>query len=288
MDQAEGLRRLSNPKPVRVVAISSGKGGVGKTNASVNLAAALAKLGRRAMIMDADLGLANVDLLLGLQHKYDLSHVIKGERNLEEIIVEARQNLKVIPASSGVQSMTQLTVGQLYGLIHAFSELTEEVDVLLVDTAAGIADNVLQFGRACQEVLVVVRDEPTSITDAYALIKLLHQGGRNRFHVLANMAHTPQEGRELFNKLVKVVDHFLGGIVLDLVGTVPYDVNLARAVKRQEPVVEAFPKSPAAQAFTEIAKKMDRWPAPSSAEGDLEFFVERLVQNEEPLQGWPF
>jgi flagellar biosynthesis protein FlhG len=277
---------MANPKPVRVIAITSGKGGVGKTNVSVNLATALNRIGRKVMIMDADLGLANVDVMLGLQPKYNLSHVISGERSLEEIIVEAPGGIKVIPAASGVQNMAELSPAEHVGLIRAFSELNTDLDVLIVDTAAGIADSVLSFAKASQEVVVVVCDEPASITDAYALIKVLNRDHHlRRFRVLCNMTHTPQEGKELFAKLVKVTDHFLEEVVLDFMGAIPYDQNLRKAVKKQRPVVEVFPSTPASLAFRDAAMKLDKWPMPGAADGNLEFFVERLVRGSDSLLG---
>lgn len=270
---------MSKPKPVRVLAVASGKGGVGKTNVSVNLGAAFAHLGRKVVVMDADLGLANVDVMLGLHPRYNLSHVISGERTLEEILVDAPGKIKVIPATSGLQYMAELSKAEHAGLIRAFSELNVDLDVLIVDTAAGISDSVISFAKAAQEVIIVVCDEPASITDAYALIKLLNlDHGIHRFRVLANMAHTPNEGRLLFAKLVKVTDHFLDEVVLDFMGTVPYDKYLLKAVRMQRPVVEAFPSAMSSRAFKEIAQRADKWPMPSAADGYLEFFVERLVQ----------
>lgn len=285
-DQAEGLRRMSKPKPVRVFAVASGKGGVGKTNVSVNLATSFAQMGRKVMIMDADLGLANVDVMLGLQPRLNLSHVIKGECTLEEIILDAPGGIKVIPASSGIQNMAELTPAEHAGLIRAFSELNTDLDILIVDTAAGISDGVVSFSKAAQELIVVVCDEPASITDAYALIKLLNRDhGMRRFRVLANMAHSEKEGRELFAKLVKVTDRFLDEVVLDFLGSVPYDENLRKAVKKQRPVVDVFPGTKASLAFKEIAKRADKWPMPTAADGYLEFFVERLVQGDDALFG---
>jgi flagellar biosynthesis protein FlhG len=285
-DQAEGLRRMSRPKPVRVFTVASGKGGVGKTNVSVNLATAFAQMGRKVMIMDADLGLANVDVMLGLQPTLNLSHVIKGECNLEEIILDAPGGIKVIPASSGVQNMAELTPAEHAGLIRAFSELNTDLDILIVDAAAGISDSVVSFSKAAQELIVVVCDEPASITDAYALIKLLNRDhGMRRFRVLANMAHSEKEGRELYAKLVKVTDRFLDEVVLDFLGSIPYDENLRKAVKKQRPVVDVFPGSKASQAFKEVAKRADKWPMPTAADGYLEFFVERLVQGDDNLFG---
>jgi flagellar biosynthesis protein FlhG len=278
-DQAEGLRRMSHPHPIRVVTVASGKGGVGKTNVTVNLATAFAQRGRKTMIMDADLGLANVDVVLGLHPAYNLSHVISGERSLEEVIVDAPGGIKVIPASSGLQRMAELTPAEHVGLIRAFSELSLDLDVLIVDAAAGIAGSVVSFSKAAQEVIMVVCDEPASITDAYALIKLLNRDhGVRRFHILANMAHTQQEGRELFHKMVKVTDRFLDEVLLIHLGTIPFDEHLRQAVKRQHAVVADFPRSPAALAFRSVAEKIECWPLPQARGGYLEFFVERLVQ----------
>jgi len=278
VDQAEGLRRMTNPKPVRVVAVASGKGGVGKTNVSINLAVAWAKLGRKPIIMDADLGLANVDVALGLQPKLNLSHVISGEATLEEIIVDAPGGVKVIPASSGVQSMSMLSPSEHAGLIRAFSELRVDVDVLIVDTAAGIDNSVVNFTKAAHEVIVVVCDEPASITDAYALIKLLNsEHGIRRFRIIANMAHSVKEGRGLFNKLVTVTDRFLEEVILDFAGMIPYDTFLRKAIQKQRPIVEMFPRAPATEAFKAIVQRADKWPIPKSGSGGLQFFVERLV-----------
>ena len=278
MDQAAGLRRMTRPGPVRVIAVASGKGGVGKTNVSVNLAVALAQQGQRAMLLDADLGLANVDVLLGLHVERNLSHVLDGECGLDEVILPGPGGVQIIPASSGVKRMASLEVAEHVGLIRAFSSLTVEPDVLIVDTAAGIAEGVTRFIAAAQEVLVVVCDEPASITDAYALIKVLNrEHGIDRFHILANMASTAQEGYGLFQKLVRVSDRFLD-VSLDYVGSIPFDDSLRKAVQKQCAVVESFPRSRAALAFRKVAQGIQRWPSPSVARGHLEFFVERLVQ----------
>lgn len=279
VDQAAGLRQMAAPRPVRVIAVTSGKGGVGKTNVSVNLAVALAEEGQRVMLMDADLGLANVDVMLGLHPEYDLSHVIQGERTLEEIIVEGPAGLRIVPASSGTKMMAELTPMEHAGMIRAFSELSHPLDVLIIDTAAGISDSVVSFSRAAQEVIVVVCDEPASITDAYALIKLLsREYGIQRFRVLANMAHSAQEGRELFTKIARVTERYLD-VTLDFMGAVPYDDYLRKAIKRQKAVVEAYPRARASMAFKTLAQKADKWPIPTGAAGHLEFFVERLIQS---------
>ncbi|MDH5189992.1 MAG: MinD/ParA family protein [Gammaproteobacteria bacterium] len=277
-DQASGLRRMTEPRPVRVIAIASGKGGVGKTNVSVNLAVAMAQSGKEVLLMDADMGLANVDVLLGLRPAYNLSHVMKGERTLEEIIVTGPAGVQIIPASSGYREMSNMNEAECAGLIRAFSELSNSLDVLIIDNAAGIAESVTSFSRAAQEVIVVVCNEPASITDAYALIKVLNtEYGVQRLHVLANMADSIQEGRELFSKLTKVTDRFLD-VTLDFMGYIPYDDQLKKAVQKQEAVVSSFSRSKSATAFKNLVKKTDSWPMPSSAGGHLEFFVERLIQ----------
>ncbi len=265
--------------PVQVIAVTGGKGGVGKTNVSVNLSLALADLGRRVMLLDADLGLANVDVLLGLTPKRTLADVINGECDLKDVLIQGPGGIRIVPAASGTQSMVQLSPMQHAGLIQAFSEIGDNVDVLVVDTAAGIGDGVVSFVRAAQEVIVVVCDEPTSITDAYALIKLLNRDyGMSRFRVLANMAHSPQEGRNLFAKLTKVTDRFLDDVALQYLGAVPYDESVRKAVQKQRAVYEAFPRSKCSLAFKAIAQKVDSWPLPANPRGHLEFFVERLVQ----------
>ena len=277
-EQASGLRRLRRARPVRVLAVTSGKGGVGKTNVSVNLAIALAQSGKSVMLMDADLGLANVDVLLGLPAGPNLAHVIDGRCSLEEVVVRGPRDVRIIPAASGVQRMASLTPQQHAGLIHAFGELGVDLDVMVVDTAAGVSDSVVLFSLAAQEIIVVVCDEPPSITDAYALIKLLHRDyGQQRFHILPNMTRTAREGQDIFQKLARVCDRFLD-VAIDLVGVVPYDEHVRRAVRRQLAVVDAYPQSAAAVAFKKLACSTDKWPVPDHARGHLEFFVERLFQ----------
>jgi flagellar biosynthesis protein FlhG len=277
-DQATGLRRMINPEPVRVIAVTGGKGGVGKTNISANLGVALAEMGRRVMLLDADMGLANLDVVLGLHADRNLSHVMCGECSLEEILVPGPKGMRVVPGASGMQHMAEMTPAENAGLIHAFSEVANDVDVLLIDTAAGISDLVISFSRAAQEQIVIVCDEPASITDAYAIIKLLNrEHGISRFRILANMVRTVQEGRDLYNKMCRVTDQYLD-VMLTYMGSIPYDEQLRKAVKSQRPVVEAYPRSRAAQAFKNLAKKADNWPVPSGVSGDLQFFVERLIQ----------
>jgi flagellar biosynthesis protein FlhG len=267
---------LSNP--VRVIAITGGKGGVGKTSVSVNLATGLANAGRRVVLLDGDLGLANVDVLLGLTPRYTLAHVLSGERTLDEILVEAKQGFKIVPAASGAADLASLDGKGHLGLVQAFSGLATRVDALIIDTAAGIAPGVLQFSQAAQHVLVVVTDEPTSLTDAYALIKVLSRDyGVSRFRVVANMAREAGEGETLFKKLEKVTGRFLD-VLLEYAGSVPDDEHVRRAIRVQRPVLDAYPGSPAGRAFKKLAASADTWPVPAGPRGNIEFFVERLVR----------
>lgn len=270
---------MSRIQPVQVIAVTGGKGGVGKTNVSVNLSIALAEMQRRVLLMDADLGLANVDVLLGLSAKKNMADVLAGECDLQDVILRGPSGIGIVPASSGVQQMAELSTQEHAGLVHAFSELGDQTDVLVIDTAAGISDSVISFTRAAQELLVVVCDEPSSITDAYALIKLLNtQYGVQRFRVLANMTRTVQEGRNLYAKLSMVCDRFLD-VTLDYVGHIPFDENVRKAVQRQKPLLEYAPRCKAALAIKNIAQKVDSWPLPATPRGHMEFFVERLLQS---------
>lgn len=262
---------------VRVIAVTGGKGGVGKTNVSINLGLALAAQGQRVLLLDADLGLANIDVLLGLRPERNLEDLFAGDCSLRDIIVDGPGGLRIIPASSGTQAMVRLDARQHAGLISAFSELVDEIDVLIVDTAAGISDSVVSFVRAAQEVLVVVCDEPSSITDAYALIKVLHRDhGVQAFRVLVNQTRNSREGRALYERLVGTTDQFLD-VLLHYAGAIPHDEQLRKAVRQQRALFDQYPDSSAGKAFAELATAVSRWPLPAGPRGHLEFFVEQLV-----------
>lgn len=285
-DQASGLRELakkskvSNPSLIKVIAVTGGKGGVGKTNVSLNTAIALSAQGQKVLVLDADLGLANCDVMLGLRVTKNLSHVLSGECSLEDIIIEGPAGLNIVPATSGSQSMVELSPAEHAGLIRAFGELRKQYDVLLVDTAAGISDMVLSFARASQEVLMVVCDEPASITDAYALMKILSRDHDvYKFKIIANMVRSLREGQELYSKLTKVTDRFLD-VSLELVATIPFDENVRKSVRKQKAIVDAFPKSPASIAYKALATRIIKWPLPNHASGQLSFFVEKLLNQD--------
>jgi flagellar biosynthesis protein FlhG len=277
-DQADGLRRLHDQHPVKVIAVTGGKGGVGKTNVCANLAVALSMLGRRVMLMDADLGLANVDVLFGLQPHFNLADVVRGERSLQDVIVTGPAGVMVVPGASGLSDMADLTPAHHAGIIHAFSDVTENLDILMVDTAAGIADGVLRFAEAAHEVVVMVCDEPTSITDAYASIKVLSsERGVTRFRIVTNMTRQGGDGSNLFDKLLRVTDRFLD-VSLDHSGSIPFDDRVWRSVQLQTPFITAFPTSMASIALKKLAHRADKWDTPRAARGNIEFFVERLLR----------
>jgi flagellar biosynthesis protein FlhG len=267
-----------------VFSITSGKGGVGKTNLSVNLAVELAKMGKRVVILDADLGLANVDVILGLAPKLNLFHLFSEGMTLEKILFETPYGFRILPAASGVSDMVNLTTGPKLDLLEAMDYLEGSVDHLIVDTGAGINDNVLYFNIAAQERLVVLTPEPTSLTDAYALIKVLKlKHGVDRFRVLVNMARDEKSAREIFIKLYKACDHFLSGVSLDLVGFVPLDPLVRKAVISQTPFTHLTPDCPASVAVRHAAERINTWKVTAKADGNIKFFWKKLLFQEQSV-----
>lgn len=283
--QGSNLKRFMQRKPVKVIAVCSGKGGVGKTNVASNIAVALGSRGRNTCLLDADLSLANVDVLLGLQPRFNLSHVVEGKAELADTILRGPRNIRIVPASSGNFCMTDLPPAAQVGIIQAFSELRNQPEVMIVDTAAGISPSVARFVQAAQHPVVVVRDEPASLTDAYALIKVFSQHyGVSRFYIVTNQCRTTREGRALYGKLARVTDSYLD-VVLRHLGDVPQDDYLVRAVQEQRAVVDAYPRSAAGEAFQRIAANIDAMPAAREASGGIEFFLERLLMADAASRG---
>jgi flagellar biosynthesis protein FlhG len=262
----------------KVIAVTSGKGGVGKTNVVANLAITFQRMGRSVLVFDADLGLANIDIIFGLNPKDNIEGVIKGEKELSKIIIEGPEGISIIPASSGVQDLTHLTEGQKINLLNEFDMLNDNFDVLLIDTGAGISSNVTYFNLAARERLVVVTPEPASITDAYALMKVMfYQHGTKEFVLLVNMTKDEKEAQSVYRSLSKVGTRFMPGICIDYAGYILWDRLLANAVSRREAVVCLFPEAPASKKFREVARHLLNKADERPIDGDIKFFWKRLI-----------
>jgi flagellar biosynthesis protein FlhG len=235
------------------MAVTSGKGGVGKTTVVTNLAVALARRGQRVIVLDADLGLANIDVLLGLNPSYTLLHVLRGERRITEVCVAGPAGIQIIPAATGVEELTRLSTTDRLLLLEQMDSLDGAFDILLIDTAAGISSNVLYFNTAAHEVIVLVTPEPTALTDAYALMKVLAtRHNVRRFLVLVNQAGGDGEARRTYAQLARVAERFIG-IGLDYLGYVPFDDAVPRSVREQVPLIEKMPASPVGRSLGVLA-----------------------------------
>lgn len=305
MDQATNLRKLIknesakvhplarqkgggtglNGQTTRVIAVTSGKGGVGKTNVVGNLAVAFRRLGKRILIFDADLGLANIDIIFGLNPEYTIDDVIRGEKELAQIILHGPEGVAIIPASSGVQELSQLEEGQKLNLLNEFDRLNREYDVLLIDTGAGISSNVIYFNLAAQERLIVMTPEPTSITDAYALIKVMFkQHGTKHFSLLMNMVRGEHEAKAVYKHLSNVVGRFMGSVAIDFAGFIPWDSQVKEAVSRRVPVTCCFPDAVSSRHFEDLARYLFKRADDISNDGNIKFFWQRLMAAETDKQ----
>lgn len=273
------------PRRCRAIAVAGGKGGVGKSTVAVNLGMSLAMAGREVALLDADLGLANLDVLLGLQPSRHIGHLLDGTCTLRELMLPAPHGLKVIPAGSGTRRLAQLDTREHAAVIRAFDELPDPPEFLIVDTAAGVSDNVVMFAAAADDVVLVVCDEPASLTDAYALTKVLSRDFRvRRFHVVANMVRHAGEARQLYEKLARVCDRFLD-VALDFMGAVPYDEHLRQAIRRQSAVVDLWPSSRAARGFKQMAGAVDTWGEPPRTGRDrIAFFGGQVAVAPDPVR----
>ncbi len=268
MDQAEGLRNIIKKQDIqpadhtaRVITVTSGKGGVGKTSVSVNLAIAISRMGKRVILLDADFGLANIEIMLGIRPRYNLADLMFRGRGIRDIITYGPENIGFISGGSGINELSNLTREQVIHLIQKMSELDQMADVIIVDTGAGIGDTVMEFVAASEEVLLVATPEPTSITDAYALLKSLnryssYQPGKTVIKMIANQVREPGDADELFEKIGVVVNKFLN-IEIEYLGEIPYDRNMSKAVMRQQPIGIAVPDCAAARSVQRIANTLE-------------------------------
>ncbi len=264
----------------KVVSVTSGKGGVGKTNIVANMAVSLAKKGKQVVILDADLGLGNVDILFGMVPPYTLEHVFMGEKSLAEVMVHGPCGIHILPSGSGLDGLTNLTQEQKLMLLSEFDRLEKDIDVFLIDTSAGISSNVLYFNVAAEEIIVVASSEPTSLTDAYAMMKVLStRYGEKHFKLLVNMVRTELEAKETFRKLSLVSDRYLD-ISIDYIGYIPDDDYLRMAVNQQRAVVDIHPKARSSQHFNRLARKVLQWPVSEVPKGNIQFLWRRLLESE--------
>ncbi len=269
MDQAERLRNMirdndlqpEQERTAKVIAVTSGKGGVGKSSLTVNLAVQLSRLGKRVLIFDADFGLANIEIMLGIRPKYTLADLMYRGKTVRDVVTDGPEDIGFISGGSGIHELANLTREQVFSLIRKLDDLDRVADVIIVDTGAGVNDTVLDFVAASEEILLVATPEPTSITDAYALMKLLnrkaaYQPNQTVVKMVANQVREEWEAAELFEKLGVVARKFLD-IEVEFLGTVPYDRNMQRAVMRQAPISISHPTADCAKALRRIALSLD-------------------------------
>lgn len=280
IDQASSLRNLNAIDEVNVLAVTGGKGGVGKTNIAINLAVALADLQRKVMLLDADLGLSNVDVMLGLRARKNLYHVLQNECGIEDIIIPGPHGIQIIPAASGVSEMANLSVQEHMGIIDSISEFNPSLDYFIIDTAAGISNSVSLLTHLANTILIVVCDEPASLADAYALIKVLSKKGvKQKFQIIANMVESSAHGERLFFQLEKVSNHFLEAS-LEYCGYIPNDKYVRKAIKKQQSVIDAYPASRSSLGFARLAREINSKPKGINASGAVELFLERQLSNQ--------
>jgi flagellar biosynthesis protein FlhG len=269
---------MSTTKPTQVIGIVSGKGGVGKTTVSVNLAVALAARGRRVMVFDADLSLANAQILLGCRTEHNMSHFLSGEKTLAEIVVKTRHDVLLVPGASGLQEMADLNELQMARIVQEFSSLDDQIDALIVDLPAGISPAVMTLLSACSHRFVVVQDDPSSIADAYGTIKVMMKDhGLDQIHLIPNAVESETQGQLLYQRINQVCARFLEQTVHYL-GSIERDDQILQSLKKFQPVLEYAPSSAGARDFRRLAQSTDDLPVSPSSHGGIQFFIERMVQ----------
>ncbi len=283
VDLTEGLQtktlgpETEGDRALRVISVTSGKGGVGKNNVVANLAMAFSKLGKRVLVLDADLGLGNLDVLFGVMPKYTLEHVLAGQKSLSEVLVSGPGNIQILPTSSGAGPLNDLSSEQKVRLLSELDQLDGMADLFLIDTGAGIGSTVLYFNTAAQEIVLVVTPEPTSLADAYALMKVMSkQHGEKRFNLIVNMVKNESEAQAVVQKLSLVCEQFLD-VTLDYVGAVPFDDYLRMAVCAQKSVVDAYPHARSSTHFMQIGKRLLQKTIRNDSKGSVQFLWRRLL-----------
>ncbi|MGB1402288.1 MAG: MinD/ParA family protein [Porticoccaceae bacterium] len=268
---------MSSKASTQIIGIASGKGGVGKTTVSVNLAVMLASMGKKVMLFDADLGLANAQLALGCRTPFNFSHVLSGEKTVKEIIIDGPMGVKLVPGASGIQHMASLNQVETAGIIQAFSDIEEELDYFIVDLAAGLSDTVMTFLRACQHRFIVLKNEPSSIADAYGTVKVMIQDYQlDNIALIPNGVFSQDEGERLYGSINSVIQNFLGNRV-DYLHSITQDEMVLRAIKASQPLVSFAPSSIASRDFRALGKAVNNLDKTVSMSGGLQFFIERLA-----------
>lgn len=264
-------------KVPRIITVSSGKGGVGKTNFVTNIALVFRSLQRRVLLMDADVGLSNIDIMFGIAPKYNIKHLLSGEKGIRDIIFRSPEGIDIIPASSGIRELTQLSTEHKVKIIEELETLDEDYDIFLIDTGAGISDNVTFFCSAAHDNIVILTAEPTSIADAYALIKVLYRDfGEQNFRIVVNSVKNLKEAKETFRKISTVTERFLG-LNLDYLGALPFDHRVKDAIVSQRPFVGLFPTSDFSKSLTAIAKEILKRDV-NLFKGGMQFFLKRVTE----------
>ena len=264
-------------KKVKIISVTSGKGGVGKTSIVGNLAYAMSSLGKKVLVLDADLGLGNMDVIVGITPKFNLLHVFMGVKKIEEVIIEGPGGILLLPSVSGVEELTNISDEQKLHMLSEFERLDLDIDILLVDTGTGISSNVIYFNTASQHILVIATPDPASITDAYALIKVLSlKYYEKKFNLLVNFASSESEANNVYETISKATEEFLH-VSVNYLGFIPRDLNFIISAKKQQLLTEFNPESEASLSIKSLADKINDLSEVSIPKGNIQFFWNRIV-----------